>query len=272
MATTALKDDKDQWSSKVYNTNAHFVYSTAFTSAIVNLLAPKPGERILDVGCGSGELTLELVPAVGPQGFIHGTDSSSDLLKKANELKKEQGATNIQFDKLDGHDTDSLPEGSYDAVFSNAALHWMKADPPKVVAGAYKVLKKGGRFVAEFGGHLNMVAVRSALHQVMKEKGHDSIPLDPWYFPTAEDYSKVLKAAGFRVESAELVPRITPLPTGLRGWLETFAFTFLEPLESQAEKDAVIDEVCNRLAFDLETKEQGWRVMYVRLRIVAYKD
>ncbi|GAA6050898.1 hypothetical protein NBRC10513_004340 [Rhodotorula toruloides] len=275
----------DKWSAQRYNTNASFVYSPQYTSPTLNLLAPQPGERILDLGCGSGDLTIDsLLPAVLPGGGIVGLDSSSSLLFKARQNLSSSSSVspsdkaNLSWIKCDGHDLASLgKDGEFDAVFSNAALHWMKRDPQKVVDGAYGLLKSGGRFVGEMGGALNMVGVRSALHSILADDGVDASKVDPWFFPTPEVYRAILEKAGFRVESCDLIPRPTPLPTGLRGWLETFAFAFLDALPSPADREAVIDEVCRRLEVDMKHDvgdggEGKWTVMYVRLRFKACKD
>ncbi|KAK4704318.1 hypothetical protein P7C70_g1894, partial [Phenoliferia sp. Uapishka_3] len=262
---------RDQWSSSEYNTKASFVYSSAATAPVLALLDAQTSETILDLGCGTGELTLALGKTVAPGGGrVIGLDASKDLLAAAEKLKGSR--ENVEFLLLDGHEVGEVEDGkeTFDAVFSNAALHWMKRDPKKVVKGVHKVLKKGGRFVAEMGGHLNMVGVRSTLHAVLREHGHNPASMDPWYFPTAEAYQSILESAGFRVESAELVPRITPVSAGLRGWLETFGFTFLDHLPPK-EKEEVIEEVCKRLELDMK-HESGWQVMYVRLRIKAWKD
>jgi len=147
-----------------------------------------------------------------------------------------------------------------------------------------------------------MVGVRSTLHVVLGERGIDATQVDPWFFPTPEVYGAILDKAGFKVETcgasslpslrrpsrprrpdpassspAELVPRPTALPTGLRGWLETFAFAFLDALPSPADREAVIDEVCRRLEVDMKHDvgegdgEGKWTVMYVRLRFKAWK-
>ncbi|BGP28247.1 cyclopropane-fatty-acyl-phospholipid synthase [Rhodotorula toruloides] len=275
----------DKWSAQRYNTNASFVYSSQYTSPTLNLLAPRPGERILDLGCGSGDLTVDsLLPAVLPGGSIVGLDASSDLLFKARQNLASSSAisnddkSSLSWIECDGHDLASLgQDGEFDAVFSNAALHWMKRDPQRVVNGVYGLLKSGGRFVGEMGGALNMVGVRSALHTVLAERGVDASKVDPWFFPTPEVYQAILEKAGFRVESCDLVPRPTPLPTALRGWLETFAFAFLDALPSQAGRESVIDEVCRRLEVDMKHDvgdggEGKWTVMYVRLRFKAWKD
>ncbi|TNY18763.1 cyclopropane-fatty-acyl-phospholipid synthase [Rhodotorula diobovata] len=278
----AAPSGNDKWSAQRYNSNASFVYSSAFTSPTVNLLAPRPGEHILDLGCGSGELTLDpLLPAVLPGGSIVGLDASPDLLARAQANAASLSAAvrdAISWVHRDGHDLDGLQRnGEFDAVFSNAALHWMKRDPAKVVRGVHGLLKPGGRFIGEMGGALNMVGVRSTLHTVLAERGIDASKDDPWFFPTPEVYRTILEKEGFRVESCELVPRPTPLPTGLRGWLKTFAFAFLDALPSSADREAVIDEVCRRLEVDMkhdvgEGQEERWTVMYVRLRFKAWKQ
>lgn len=278
---------KDSWSAERYNSNASFVYSAVYTSPTLELLAAKPGERILDVGCGSGELTLAaLVPAVQPGGFVLGLDASPDLLSRARANASAQGqgpsssspsapATErlVEFVERDGHELDKYGEpGTFDAVFSNAALHWMKRDPGRVARGVLRALKPGGRFVGEMGGALNCIGVRSTLHTVLKEHGVDASEIDPWYFPTPNQYRKVLEGAGFRVEYCELIPRPTPLPaSGLAGWLETFAFAFLDALPSSVDRRAVTDEVCRRLEVDMKHDEQ-WTLMYVRLRFKAWKE
>ncbi|GAA6054856.1 hypothetical protein JCM3770_004111 [Rhodotorula araucariae] len=271
----------DKWSAQRYNTNANFVYSSAFTSPTIALLDPQPGDHILDLGCGSGELTLSaLLPAVLPSGFVVGLDASPDLLARAQanagSLPTSQ-ENSISWVHHDGHKLEQVGrDGEFDGVFSNAALHWMKRDPAKVVRGVYGLLKPGGRFVGEMGGCLNMVGVRSTLHTVLAEHGVDATARDPWFFPSPEVYRAILEKEGFRVESCELIPRPTPLPTGLRGWLETFAFAFLDALPSPAEREAVIDEVCRRLEVDMKHDvgegEGRWTVMYVRLRFKAWKE
>ncbi|BGP36076.1 hypothetical protein JCM10296v2_007928 [Rhodotorula toruloides] len=277
----------DKWSAQRYNTNANFVYSSQYTSPTLDLLAPRPGERILDLGCGSGDLTIDsLLPAVLPGGSIVGLDSSSSLLSKARENLSpssslpEADKANLSWIECDGHDLASLgKDGQFDAVFSNAALHWMKRDPQKVVDGVHGLLESGGRFVGEMGGALNMVGVRSTLHGVLSDHGVDANKVDPWFFPTPEVYRSILEKAGFRSWTIDLVPRPTPLPTGLRGWLETFAFAFLDALPSPADRGTVIDEVCRRLEVDMKHDvgdggegEGKWMVMYVRLRFKAWKE
>src|SRR5262249_43185849 len=129
---------------------------------------------------------------------------------------------------LDGH---ALPfAGEFDAVFSNAALHWMKRDPDAVIAGVFGALKPCGRFVAELGGAGNVATIRGAIYEALTRRGVDASALDPWYFPTAADYRTRLEGAGFAVRRIEKFPRPTPLPGDVAAWLRTFARAFLDAL------------------------------------------
>ncbi|KAF5371770.1 hypothetical protein D9758_003369 [Tetrapyrgos nigripes] len=182
-------------------------------------------------------------------------------------------------------------QDKFDAVFSNAALHWCKRDPNAVIENAKRVLKKGGRFVGEMGGYMNCVGVRSALHTVLKRRGYSPVELDPWYFPHDSEYKKLLESHGFQVQSCTLHPRITPVPAGLRGWLDLFVSnSWLKGLKGE-EADKILKEVEDMCRVDLfyggnglgdgEKKEEdgkegkedkdegGWGLMYVRLRFVA---
>ncbi|KAK4047292.1 hypothetical protein OIO90_006253 [Microbotryomycetes sp. JL221] len=258
---------QDNWSAERYSKNASFVFSQAYTKAVVDLLEPQPEDHVCDLGCGSGELTLDLSKLVS-RGRVLGVDSSQDLLERATELTR--NSPNVELVQLDGHDLGTLESTQFDAVFSNAALHWMSRDPQAVAKGAYHVLKPKGRFVAEMGGYMNCAGVRAALYQAVRERGQDPQTLDPFYWPTVEAHTKVLENAGFRVETCELVPRFTPLPTGLAGWLNTFAFAFLQPFTKEQGQE-IVQEVCDKLSVDMES-EQGWAVMYTRLRFRAIKD
>src|SRR5712671_1893639 len=135
----------------------------------------------------------------------------------------------------------SLAERALDAVFSNAALHWMKSDPDAVIAGVARALKPGGRFVAEMGGHGCIAAITIAIVAVMARYGIDARPIIPWYFPTVDDYRARLERGGFIVDYIELIPRPTPLPTDMAGWLGTFAAPFLSRLPAN-ERTGARDE------------------------------
>jgi len=241
------------------------------------LLAAKPGEKIIDFGCGSGELLQEIqriVLADGDKtGLAVGFDASESMIEKA----KENGLENTFVSDAQAV---SLPPNlaavKFDAVFSNATLHWCKRDPKGVLESAKKVLKKDGRFVAEMGGFMNCIGVRSAIHHVLSKRGYDPKVLDPWYFPSVAEYTKLLQEASFRPIHVSLNPRLTPLPTGgLHAWLQTFVRnSFLKDL-SDEEAEEVIRDVVNICEVDCRDKglsdegQEGWAMMYMRLRVVA---
>jgi SAM-dependent methyltransferase len=154
----------------------------------------------------------------------------------------------------------------FDAVFCNAALHWMKDDPDAVIAGVHRSLKRGGRFVGEMGGHGNVAAITVALLSTLERRNvANPASLIPWYYPTVAGYRARLEAAGFVVNYIELIPRPTPLPTGMAGWIETFCMPFIRNLSVQ-EHRAAIDEAVERLRPGLCDEEGNWIADYVRLR------
>jgi trans-aconitate methyltransferase len=220
------------------------------------MLAPRPGERILDLGCGDGALTEKLVQA---GASVLGVDGSADMVRAAR-------ARGLQAEVMDGQRL--AFDAAFDAVFSNAALHWMP-DGAAVIAGVYRALKPGGRFVAEFGGQGNIAAIVTAFTAVLKPRGIDPGRMHRWY-PTAERYSAMLREGGFQVQSAAIVPRPTRLPTGMVGWLATFADPFLPDLP-RAERTAILQEVEALLVPALRTSEGEWIADYVRLRFKATK-
>ncbi|HET8727589.1 MAG TPA: class I SAM-dependent methyltransferase, partial [Alphaproteobacteria bacterium] len=184
------------WEAERYARNARFVADLG--QPAVELLAPRPGERILDLGCGDGALTAKLRD-LGAQTV--GADSSPDLIAAARALGLDArlvDGENLSFD------------AEFDAVFSNAALHWMR-NADAVIAGVARALKPGGRFVGEFGGHGNVAAITVALLAVLARRGIDGAALSPWYFPTAEAYREKLESHGFAVDEIRLIPRPTPL-------------------------------------------------------------
>jgi trans-aconitate methyltransferase len=259
------------YSASNYNQTAAFVYSAEYTAPILSLLKPSIGERIVDFGCGTGELTLRIQEAVGMSGFTVGIDYNNDMVSKAlvNGVRHAYTSDlqNIQIP------ASSVLEKSFDAVFSNAVLHWCKQNPQGVLDGAKRLLKVGGRFVCEMGGFMNCIGVRIGLHRAVKRRGYEPDKMDPWYFPTIEEYQGLLQSAGFRVNTISLVPRLTPLlDGGLRGWLQLFVRrTFLKEFNDQ-EAAAIIDEVVDMCEVDMKDKEGNWALMYVRLRFLATLD
>jgi SAM-dependent methyltransferase len=241
------------WRTDTYVGNAAFVADLG--APVVDLLAPRSGELILDLGCGDGRLT-ERIAATG--AHVIGADASSDLLAAARVRR-------LTVVQADGQ---ALPFGpAFDAVFTNAALHWMKK-PEAVIAGVRRALKSGGRFVGEFGGHGNVAAIVTALLAVLARRGIDGRARFPWYFPTPAEYRALLSAGGFAVREIALIPRPTPLPTGMQGWLGTFANPLLADLSAEA-RVAVIAEAVDLLAVSLRDDSGNWTADYVRLRFAA---
>ncbi|WP_188152144.1 class I SAM-dependent methyltransferase [Teredinibacter waterburyi] len=243
------------WSSVQYEKNARFVSDLGMP--VVTLLAPKAGERILDLGCGDGVLTKK-IQDMGCD--LVGVDASAEFIESALALginANQSSAYDIKY------------EGEFDAVFSNAALHWMK-DADLVCTNVYRSLKKGGRFVAECGGFGCVDTIRTALLQELEALGHDGTAFDPWYFPTVEQYSTHLESAGFKINSIALIPRPTPLPGDVLGWLETFSKSFLAPI-SENSRTEFLERVRTKIMPKLFNSESGWTADYIRLRFEALK-
>jgi trans-aconitate methyltransferase len=251
MATT----EQQQWSPEQYAKNARFVSDLGMP--VVTLLAPRAGERILDVGCGDGPLTKKLVEA-GCE--VVGVDASPAMIEAAR-------AVGLDARVMDGQSLQFA--GEFDAVFSNAALHWMK-QADAVIAGVWRALKPGGRFVGEFGGDGNTATVLRALEAVLQQRGLDFRTLNPWYFPSVEEYRNKLEAHGFAVHSIALIPRPTPLPGSLIAWLETFAQSFVGPVPT-AERAGFLAQVEDLCRSALCNADGAWSVDYVRLRFAAVK-
>lgn len=252
-----LNASADNWRADCYGRHAGFV--PALGASLLEWLQPQAGEQVLDLGCGDGVLTEKLV-AAGCR--VLGADASPALAAAARER-------GIEVRVIDGQALDF--SDAFDAVFSNAALHWMKRDPDAVIAGVHRALKAGGRFVAEMGGAGNVGAIRDALHAVLRAHGYDPLAVDPWFFPSVEDYRARLQAAGFDVVQIETYPRPTPLPTDVRGWLDTFAQPFLAQVPAEIH-DVVLTQVSERLRPQLQDSSGSWTADYVRLRFIARKN
>lgn len=243
------------WNPETYARNARFVSDLG--SPVVELLAPKAGERILDLGCGDGVLTKRLVD-MGCE--VVAVDSSMPQVEAARKL-------GLNAHAISGEDLPYYEE--FDAAFSNAALHWIKrADV--MLAGVYRALKPGGRFVAECGGHGCVHKIRTALVQALDRRGFDGEARVPWYFPTPGDYATRLEHAGFRVDSIALIPRPTPLPGDVVSWLETFALNFFQGFSNQ-DREEYLREVRTVLEPQLRDANGTWIADYVRLRFAATK-
>lgn len=239
------------WSAADYARHAAFV--PALGADVLALLDARPGERVLDLGCGDGVLTRRVAEA-GAE--VAGLEPDPSMAAAARRL-------GLRVTEADAHDP--FGEG-FDAVFSNAALHWMR-DPARVIANAHAALRPGGRLVAEQGGWGNVAAVVTGLAAALEARGHPVA--SPWDFPSPTLQRRRLEAAGFRVEAMALVPRPTPLPTGMAGWLRTFAGPFVRGL-SEWEAAAVLADAERRLGA-LRDPAEGWMADYVRLRFRAVR-
>ena len=246
---------RQRWNSDRYAENAPYV--PALGQPVLDLLKVHPGERILDLGCGDGVLTEKIV-ALGAE--VVGIDSSPDMVEAARRRgldARVASGYSLAFNR------------EFDAVFSNAALHWMKEDPDEVIAGVSRALKPGGRFVGEMGGHGNVAAITMALLSTLERRNvSNPVALIPWYYPTVDGYRDKLEAGGFVVNYVELIPRPTPLPTGMTAWIETFCMSLIRNLPETEHADAVA-EVVEKLRPVLCDEKGHWTADYVRLRFAA---
>jgi len=243
------------WNPDQYAENARFVAELGMP--VVELLAPKPGERILDLGCGDGPLTRKLAD-LGCN--VVGVDGSPEMIDAAKKL-------GLDARVMDGQ---ALAfENEFDAVFSNAALHWMK-QPDKVIEGVWRALRHGGRFVAECGGKGNVNTILEALRSGLSRRGIDPEPYNPWIFLDADEYRALLEKQGFRVNTIALIPRPTLLPGDVIGWLETFGKSFAAALPP-SERAAYLEEVAAACRPKFCNAKGECIADYVRLRFSATK-
>jgi trans-aconitate methyltransferase len=242
------------WDPQAYEKNGAFVHELA--TGVLDWLAPKEGEYILDLGCGDGQL-MQRIAAFG--ATVAGVDSSKEMVAEA----RRRGAI------ADLGKAEALPyaENIFDAVFSNAALHWVR-DQDVMMYHVRRVLKPGGRFVAEMGGHGNIAAIRVALASVLARHGYTGREDGVNYYPTPEVYTRRLARHGFQMQQIALIPRPTPLPEGMEGWLRTFRSGVLESLP-ESLRETVVEETTALLAPVLRDEEGNWVADYVRLRFIA---
>ena len=248
------------WDSRLYDESFRII--TQLGAGVVELLAPRPGERIVDVGCGTGALTAQIA-AAGAE--IVGIDASEAMIDRARELYPQ-----LRFEVAKGEEF--TLEYPVDAVFSSAALHWM-SPPEAVAASVARALKPGGRFVAEMGGRGNIATVVGAIYRALAEEG---IPRErvrnPWYFPSIGEYASLLERAGFEVVLMQLFDRPTPLddcPNGIADWLRMFGGDFLAAVPATRREH--FQERVNELTRPLLEREGRWVADYRRLRFMAVK-
>ena len=241
------------WDASLYAGHGRFVALLA--ESLVEALDPQPGERILDLGCGDGFLSRRIAES---GATVVGVDSSPQMVAAAKEHGIDARCVNA----------DSLPfEQEFDAVFSNAALHWM-SDHDSVLRGVHRALKPGGRVVAECGGQGNIAAIRVALLAVLTAYGIPAERIEHNYFFGAEEYRARLERHGFLVEDITLKPRPTPLASGMAAWLETFRGGVLDLLP-QEKRESAVEQIVTLLKPVLCDREGHWTADYVRLRFLA---
>ena len=248
-----------RWNAGLYDDKHSFVWKMA--AGLLELLESKAGERILDLGCGTGHLT-EQIAASGAE--VVGVDRSSDMIRQA---KEEHPA--LQFEVMDAREI-AFAE-LFDAVFSNATLHWIK-EPEKVIARIAAVLRPRGRFVAEFGGKGNVGALMTAVEQAWRKVGISGPTPDPWYYPSIAEYAGLLEKHRLEVTYAILFDRPTPLEDGergLRNWLNMFGGSFLGQLSAD-QREATVAAI-EQEARSALWRDSQWVMDYRRLRIIAKK-
>jgi len=248
------------WNAGLYDSSHAFVWE--FGRDLLALLDPQPGEYILDVGCGTGHLTAGIAQA---GARVLGTDRSAAMISQAR----------ANFPQLDfeARDVCALTSQSeFDAVFSNAVLHWVR--PPEVAAAAMaRALKPGGRMVLEFGGHGNIRVLVDGAYRALRRLGvADPERYNPWYYPGIAEYSAILERCGIEVTFAHLFDRPTPLQDGERGleiWFQMFGSRFLEPLDASRHPEFL--RLVAEYAAPFLLRDGNWTADYRRLRIAGRK-
>ena len=248
---------EQHWQPEQYRRCARYVPELG--RGLIDLLDPGPGDRILDLGCGDGELTLRLA-ARGCR--VIGVDRSAAFVAVARRRGVSAQVADARRLAATG-----LAAGSFDGVFSNAVLHWIR-EPAPVIAGVRRLLRAGGCFVAEFGGAGNIATVHGALRAAFLRRGLDPVARDPWYFPTAESYGALLEEGGFAVTDLRLFDRPTPVPGTLAEWLALFGAAWIAGLD-QCTRNEIVAEVSAAAAPRLRDAAGAWTVDYVRLRVRA---
>lgn len=250
---------KDLWNASLYDEQHAFVSN--YGGDLIQLLQPKQGEKVLDLGSGTGDLANTLYEL---KTDVVGIDHSENMVKQA-----QQKYPHIPFYVMDA--TKLTYDNEFDAVFSNATLHWIKT-PEAVLQSIYKSLKPDGRIVVEFGGAGNVETITTELIQHIQQAGISFTDAQfPWYFPTVGEYTTLLESVGFYVSYAHHFSRPTKLSgeNGMRNWLDMFSPSLFEHVDSDV-KDAIFNTTIDHLRPKLYDNE-SWYADYKRIRVIAFK-
>lgn len=249
------------WNAELYQSSHAFVWQ--FGRDLLTMLLPKAGERILDVGCGTGQLTADIAKA-GAE--VIGLDKSAAMIATARA-----NFPHLRFEVADIAATNY--DNEFDAVFSNAALHWVR-DQERAIAAIARALKPGGRLVFEMGGRGNVQQIWNATRQALSDMGvKEPEKLSPWFYPSIGEYAPMLESRGLAVTFAVLFDRPTPLEggeLGLRNWLEMFAM-FASNALSPEQREELIRRV-EAWARPALFNDGEWTVDYRRLRMITVKQ
>jgi trans-aconitate methyltransferase len=254
-----MQQPEKTWNTDLYEGKNAFVWK--YGQGVIELLAPKAGERILDLGCGTAHLT-NLIRETGAEAI--GLDRSTSMITEARRRYPD-----LPLVIADG--TCFAFRCPFDAVFSNAAIHWMR-DQTAVARCIWEALVPGGRFVAEFGGKGNIQAIREAISAAVQDAG-ETVNAEPFarFYPTIGEYAAILEAQGFRVTFASHFDRPTKLegPDGMKNWILTFADNIIESIPSE-KREKIFRNVEQRLKTTL-FRDGSWFADYRRIRIAAFK-
>jgi trans-aconitate methyltransferase len=246
-----------KWDAALYDEKHSFVWKMA--AGVLELLAPKSGENILDIGCGTGHLTAQLA-ASGAK--VTGIDRSPEMIAQARSANP-----SIRFEVADARGLKFMTE--FDAVFSNATLHWV-TEPERAIISIENALRRGGRFVAEFGGKGNIAGLVSAVSAAWQNLHLPGPVPNPWYYPSIGEYSTLLERHRLEITFASLFDRPTPLEDGdrgLRNWLNMFGGPFLEKIPANLQ-EKFSSEVESQARYAL-FRNGRWVMDYRRLRVQA---
>lgn len=246
--------ETNKWNADKYNKHADFVSNLA--TPVVDLLNPIENEKILDLGCGDGTLSVKIEKFNTKVIAVDLSQSMVDKTKEKNIEAYVMSATELNFNN------------EFDAVFSNAVLHWVK-DSKIAINKINTSLKNNGRFIAEFGGYGNIKFLTDAMQKVFNNHQEYGTFNNPWYFPSDKDYKKLLEDNGFKVEYIELIPRSTSIDD-ISNWLNIFANGIISHLTNEQQLNFK-QEARKILKPKIYTEKHGWVVDYVRLRFKAIK-